>query len=233
MQAVILAGGIGSRLKPLTDFIPKPLLPLPNGKSIVENLIDKAMGFGFDNILLTLCFKHSLIRKYLKKRGYEVKFVIEKSPLGTAGCLKNAEKYLDETFLVLSADNYTEHNLRELFNFHLKLPERPTITLALVKPSNPRDYAIVKLGSGNVVIKIKEKPKGKLFSKITTCGTYVIDKEILDFIPKNKIFDISFDLLPLLIKKKIKIYGKFMKGIWEDVGTFEKYAKILLKKAGL
>jgi len=224
MQAVILAGGYGTRLRPLTKFIPKPLLPLGNS-TIIENLINQVLRNNFKKILLALNYKADLIIEYLKERGYKFDYIIEKKPLGTAGCIKNAEKLLEETFLVLSGDNYTKHNFKDLLNFHKK--KKADMTLALIKPKNPRDYAIVKINKNNLVLKFKEKPKGKLFSKLTTCGTYIINKKLLKFIPKSKKFDISYDFIPLLLKNNVKIYGKLMKGTWEDIGNFERYKKAL------
>ena len=223
MQAVILAGGYGTRMKPLTDFIPKPLLPLGE-KTIIEHLIDHCIKNGFSKILLTLNYKADLIIEYLKEKNYKFNYIIENKPLGTAGCLKNAEKMLEKTFLVLSGDNYTKQNLRELLSFHKK--KKAVMSLALIKPKNPREYAIVKLNKNNQVLMFKEKPKGRLFSRLTTCGTYIINKNLLKFIPKSKKFDISYDFIPLLLKNNIEIYGKLMKGFWEDIGNFERYENV-------
>lgn len=224
MQAIILAGGYGTRLRPITDTIPKPLLPLGK-KTVIELLIDHCIRNDFENIIITLNYKAEMIKNYLKERGYTLVYSIEKEPLGTAGCIKNIGKMLEDNFVVLSGDNYTKQNLRNLMNFHKR--KKAIMTLALIKPRDPRDYAVVKVDKYKTVLRFQEKPKGRIFSRLTTCGTYVMNNDLLRFIPTSKKFDISYDLIPLLLRNKMKIYGKIMNDFWEDIGTIERYQKVV------
>jgi len=221
LQVVILAGGRGERLNPMTDLTPKPLLPLGT-KTVIEYQISRAMYIGATEIIITLSYKADMVIQYLRQKRYKVKTIIEERPLGTAGSLKNIESLLKPVFLVLSGDNYSEQNFKELWSFHSE--KEADFSIGLVQVDNPSGYAVVKLDNSGKVLDFKEKPKSKeAFSNLVNCGTYVMRKEIMAHVPKHKNFDISYNLIPRLLANKKKVYGRLLEGYWQDVGTFKKY----------
>ncbi len=226
MKAVVLAGGYGTRLRPLTYTTPKTMLPICD-KPVVEWIIEYLSKQGFDEIIITTNYLEDKIKKHLgdgRDFGVKIYYPKEDEPLGTAGSVKNAEKYLDETFGVIQSDNITEISLASALKFH---KERDGIaTISLVGVENPWQFGIAELNRKNQIKRFIEKPKpDECFSNLASTGLYILEPEILDYIPENTPFDFGKDLFPLMLKKGKRIYGYKAEGFWVDVGKPEGYMK--------
>lgn len=224
MKAVILAGGSGSRLYPLTRKTAKCMLPV-NGKPLLEHIIRYLASYGFKEIIVTVGKRKEQIIDYFSDGSeFNVKLVysVESKPLGTAGSFKNAERYLIGTTLIMQGDNLTNFNLKNVIEFHRK--RKAMVTIALTKVKDPSGYGIAVIDREGRIIRFEEKPS-RFFSKLVNSGIYVVEHEVLDHIPKGIMFDFSRDLFPKLLKSKLPVYGIQLKGYWFDIGTTSSYRK--------
>ncbi|WXG41286.1 MAG: NDP-sugar synthase [Candidatus Freyarchaeum deiterrae] len=226
MKAVILAGGYGTRLRPLTYTTPKTMLPICD-KPVLHWIIDSLSKRGFDEIIITTNYLEEKIKNYFgdgQEFGVKLYYPKENEPLGTAGSVKNAEKYLDEPFGIIQADNITEISLAEALKYHKE--KKGIATISLIDVENPWQFGIAELNRKNQVKKFLEKPKpDECFSNLASTGLYVLEPEILDYIPANTPFDFAKDLFPQLLKRGKRIYGYRAEGFWVDVGKPEGYMK--------
>ncbi len=224
MKAVIMAGGFGTRLRPLTQNIPKPMVPLVN-KPMMEHIINLLKKYDIKDLIILLFFQADAIESYFKdgkEFGVNIQYILPSEDFGTAGAVKLAEKYLADTFLVISGDVLTDFQLNKAVEFHKKKKAHATILLTRVE--NPLPFGIVITEKDGKIKKFLEKPSwGEVFSDTINTGIYVLEKEIFDFIPANKEFDFSKDLFPLLMKKNKRLYGALMEGYWKDVGNLTEY----------
>jgi mannose-1-phosphate guanylyltransferase/phosphomannomutase len=225
LKAFVLAGGKGTRLRPLTYTKPKPLLPLA-GEAAIAYLIRKLAHEGIDEIILTTNYFASRLHADVgdgSKYGLRIHHVEEKIPLGTAGSVKNSESLIDGTFLVVQGDNQFEFDPKEVIQLHRNL--NASATLALVEVENPSEYGIVELSDGRIT-RFLEKPKPEeCFSNLINTGFYVLEPEVLKLIPKARAFDFSRDLFPLMIRSKMTLAGFRAKGFWIDIGDPESYLR--------
>jgi mannose-1-phosphate guanylyltransferase len=220
MKACILCGGAGTRLRPLTFERPKPSIPILN-KPSVGHLVEHLSKNGFNEIVITLGYMGEVIEKYLGDGslfGVDIKYVYEKEKLGTAGSVKNAEKYLDDgPFLVVGGDHVLNLNLRELYDFHNS--SGGPVTISVLSIDDPREFGIVDLDNNHVIHRFKEKPgPGEIFSNLASTGIYALSPEVLDYIPRAK-YDFAKDLFPKLLSEGKKISGWLARGQWTDVGN--------------
>ena len=224
MKAVILAGGHGTRLRPLTYTTPKPMLPLA-GKPVLHHIIESLASQGFDDIVVTTNYLREKIMDYFgdgSRFGVKLIYPREEKPLGTAGGVKNAARYLNETFAVIQGDNITDIEFKELLHFH---EQRGGIgTIALIPKENPQQFGIAELDPNNQIIKFKEKPRcDERFSNLVNTGLYVLEPEILDYVPSGLACDFAQDVFPTLLRSKRRIYGYPAQGFWVDIGNPESY----------
>jgi NDP-sugar pyrophosphorylase family protein len=237
MKAVILAGGFGTRFRPLTFTKPKPMIPLVN-KPVIEHVVDYLVSHGLTDIVVTTTFLREMIVEHLRyRRDVHLSYPPEPYPLGTAGSVKNAglDKE-DEPFVVIQGDNITDMNLRELIDFHYD--RGGLVTIALTHVEDPWNYGIALLEGDGCIERFHEKPdKGECFSDLASTGIYVIDPKALDFVPEGIPFDFAKDLFHLLhLKKRGSMFGyeTYAADFWADVGQPEGYLKAMewmLKKA--
>jgi mannose-1-phosphate guanylyltransferase/phosphomannomutase len=224
MKAVVMAGGQGTRLRPLTSNQPKPMLPIV-GKPMMQHILALARRHGITEVVATVQFLASVIRNYFgdgSDLGISLSYVTEQEPLGTAGSVKNAEALLDDRFLVLSGDSLTDVDLTELIGFHEK--NGAALTVTLKRAENPLDFGIVITDEEGRVERFLEKPGwGEVFSDTINTGIYVVEREILDHIPAGQEFDFSHDLFPLLLDKGLPLFGYVTDRHWTDVGNLEAY----------
>ncbi|HIH40495.1 MAG TPA: NDP-sugar synthase [Halobacteria archaeon] len=225
MKACILCGGKGTRLRPLTFDRPKPMVPLLN-KPTVQHLVESLVSSGFDDIVITLGYQGEQIKEYLDDGalfGANITYSFEDKKLGTAGSVKNAEKYLnDGAFLVMGGDIALDFNLKEVYNFHKK--NMPITTIALICIDDPTDFGIVEMDISNDIKKFKEKPRpGEIFSNLASTGIYVCDPEIFDWIPDNERYDFAKDLFPSFLESGKKMCGWLSPGKWSDIGSIKAY----------
>lgn len=223
IKAVLMAGGKGSRIRPLTLSRPKPLIPVAN-RPMIEYIVEKIRNSGYNELVVTLSYLKNQIKTLLKKdySDMNIKYSVEETPLGTAGGVKKASKYLNDTFFVLSGDVLVDVDLNKLLNFHKK--NNALATMVLTPVENPSHFGIATLDNQKQIIKFLEKPSNcEIFSKLANTGTYVLEPEIFDYINKKVEVDFSQDIFPKLIEEKRGIYGYVFEGYWNDVGRPRTY----------
>lgn len=225
MKAVLMAGGSGTRLRPLTCDLPKPMVPIMN-TPIIEHIINLLKDHSFNDIYVTLYYLPQLIQNYLRDGsdlGANVQYALEEErPLGTAGCVKNIQKELTDTFLVISGDSLTDFDLTKALEFHRAKGSKATIVLTRVE--NPLDFGVVITNEEGRIQRFLEKPtSSEVFSDTINTGIYVLEPELLDLLPANEEKDFSKDLFPQLLEKDIPMYGYIAEGYWCDIGNLTTY----------
>jgi len=224
MKAVVMAGGHGTRLRPLTSNQPKPMLPIV-GRPMMEHILRLARRHGIEEVVATVQFLGSIVRNFFGNGadlGISLSYATEEEPLGTAGSVRNARPLLDEGTLVLSGDSVTDVDLTELIRFHRSRDSAVTVTLKRVQ--DPLEFGIVIVDGEGRVERFLEKPGwGDVFSDTINTGIYVLEDEVLDLIPEGDEFDFSKDLFPLLLDKGYPIYGYVTDRYWTDVGNLAAY----------
>lgn len=226
MKAVVMAGGDGARLRPLTIGRPKPMVPLAN-KPVMTHILDLLRSHGITDVIVTLRYLATVIQDFFgdgSHFGMNITYVVEDIPLGTAGSVKHASAHLDETFLVISGDGLTDFDLQAIVQAH---KERDVLaTLALTRVSNPLEYGVVVTNEHDYVSRFLEKPGwSELISDTVNTGIYVLEPEALDLIPDNVAYDFSHELFPQMLEKGIPIYGHIADGYWCDVGNIPEYQR--------
>lgn len=225
MKAFVLAAGAGTRLRPLTSNLPKPMVPILGHPALYYTL-ENLKKNGFKEIYINLFYRPKAITKYFNKEnlGLSLYYSYEKKLLGTAGAVKKNEKVFDETFVVMSGDGLTDINLKKALAFHKK--NKSVATIVLKKIDARFEYGITVTDKSGKIKSFIEKPKwGDIFTNTVNTGIYIFEPEIFDFIPKKKFFDFSMDLFPLLLKNKKRIYGYIMDEYWTDIGNIYEYKK--------
>jgi len=222
-----MAGGEGTRLRPLTTSQPKPMLPMAN-QPMVAHVISLLKSHGFDEIIITVAFLANTIRTYFgdgSEFGVRIGYATEETPLGTAGSVRNARDELDERFLVISGDVLTDIDLGELVRFHDEAGA--AVTLALKPMENPLEFGIVITDPKGRIERILEKPTwGQVFSDRINTGVYVLDPVVLDYIAPDRPVDFSAEVFPALLEAGHALYGFTTERYWEDVGTLEAYLRV-------
>lgn len=228
MKGVILAGGFGTRLRPLTVNIPKPMVPVMN-IPILEHIINLLKKNGLTKIIINLFYQPEIISDYFKDGtnfGVQIKYVKADRDLGTAGCITLAKDTIkDSDFLVISGDVLTNFNLKEAIDFHNK--NKSLATIVLTKSTDPLRYGIVITENDGMVKKLLEKPSwGEVFSDTINTGIYVFSSKIFDFIPQQTEYDFAKNLFPDLLSKKERLFGFVGRGYWKDIGTLSEYRQV-------
>ena len=227
MRGVLMAGGSGTRLRPLTCDLPKPMVPILN-RPIAEHIINLLKKHQIREIIATLHYLPDVMREYFQdgsKFGVQMTYSVEEEqPLGTAGCVKNIAELLDGTFLVISGDTITDFDLSAAIEFHQK--HKSKATLVLTRVNNPIEFGVVITDEEQRIKRFLEKPStSEVFSDTVNTGTYILEPEILDYLPSNQECDFSKELFPLLLDKNEPIYGYIAEGYWCDVGHLDSYRK--------
>ncbi|MCD6578224.1 NTP transferase domain-containing protein [bacterium] len=227
MKGVVLAGGFGTRLRPLTYDIPKPMVPIVN-VPIMEHNINLLKKYGIKEIIVLLYYQADVIKKYFgtgEKFGVNIKYHRAAGDYGTAGSVKDAQYLIgNDDFIIISGDVLTDFNLRTGIEFAKKSKALFTIFLTSVK--NPLDYGIIIHDEDNNITKFLEKPSwGQVFSDQINTGIYICRNKVLDHLPETSYYDFSKDLFPKLMDKKIKIKAYVATGYWRDIGNITEYKK--------
>ena len=226
LKAVLLVGGPGTRLQPLTDNKPKSVVPLLN-RPVLEHTLAYLKHYGIEDVILTLNYLPEVIQEYFgdgKRCGVRLTYCIEKEPMGTAGAVKNAEAYLDDndSFFVLNGDLFTDMDLAEMLAFHRAKKAKATISLTWV--DNPSAFGVVETDAGRRVKRFIEKPPpGKATTNWINAGTYILEPEVLAQIPAGQHHMFEKGLFPRLLDIGKPVYGYEFKGYWLDMGTPGKY----------
>ncbi|MBD2449647.1 NTP transferase domain-containing protein [Nostoc sp. FACHB-152] len=225
MRAVLMAGGSGTRLRPLTCDLPKPMVPILN-RPIAEHIINLLKRHQITEVIATLHYLPDVLRDYFQDGsdfGVQMTYAVEEDqPLGTAGCVKNIAELLDETFLVISGDSITDFDLTAAIEFHKQ--KQSKATLILTRVPNPIEFGVVITDEQGKIQRFLEKPStSEIFSDTVNTGTYILEPEVLDYLPVNTETDFSKDLFPLLLEKNEPMYGYIAQGYWCDVGHLDAY----------
>ena len=225
MKAVIMAGGSGTRLRPLTCNLPKPMVPVGN-KPMAEHVVNLLKKHDFRDIIFALHYLPDAIRDHFadgSEFGANISYSIEEGkPLGTAGCVKMVQDHLDSTFVVISGDSLTDIDLSAALKFHKEKKSKATLILKRVE--NPLDYGVVICDNDQRIQRFVEKPgASEIFSDTVNTGTYILEPEVLLYIVMGREQDFSNDLFPLLRLRNEPMYGYVADGYWCDIGNLAVY----------
>jgi mannose-1-phosphate guanylyltransferase/phosphomannomutase len=228
MKAVVMAGGFGSRIQPLTHSRPKPMLPIMN-KPMMEHTMMMLKDLGITEFIVLLYFKPEIIQDYFKDGsdfGIKITYVVPDDDYGTAGAVKLAEQYIgDENFIIISGDLVTDFDFAKLFDFHKN--KNSKLSIGLTSVENPLQFGVVIANNEDRIEKFLEKPSwGEVFSDTINTGIYIIEPEILKYIPQKENFDFAKDLFPLLMREDIPLMAHNLSGYWRDVGNPESYREV-------
>jgi mannose-1-phosphate guanylyltransferase len=226
-QALILAGGQGTRLRPLTCHTPKSMVPVIN-IPFLEHVLNNLKAHGITDVIFAQHHLPAAMSKYFSdgsKFGMKIHYVIEDSPLGTAGAIKNAEKFLNDTFFVLNGDIFQNRDFTRLLQFHRGRNAR--VTLVLTPVEDPTMYGVVETDTTGRVMRFTEKPKKEeVTTNMINAGTYVMEPEVLKRIPAGEKVSIERETFPGMLSEGQLIYGYNSHNYWMDTGTPEKYLQL-------
>lgn len=226
MKALLLAGGKGTRLRPLTDNIPKPMVPVM-GKPLLESTIMNLKKNGITEIIISTCYKSNYIKDYFKdgsEFGVRIKYISEDIPLGTGGAIKNVQRYVDDAFIIFNSDILSDINIKRLIDFHKS--RKADATIAVTHVENPSQYGVIEYDDNKRIKSFKEKPKGKeITSHFINAGIYIFEPKVLKEIPANKVVSIEKDTYPSLLQKGYNLYAYESNDYWMDIGNLSKYLR--------
>lgn len=228
--AVILCGGKGTRLRPVTYEIPKALIPI-QGKTITEHLFDLFKKYGITNIILAVGYMKDKIKNHFgdgSKFGVKITYVEESKPKGTAGPLRLAQKYLKNSFIVTNGDELKDINIDEMYKLHKN--SKALATIALTTVEDPSKYGVAKL-SGSKILEFVEKPKKDAPSRLINSGFYILEPEIIGLIPKDFAM-LEKDVFPKIASMN-RLYGYHFSGQWFDTGNIKSWEVAMQKWKGI
>ncbi|MFC2051058.1 NDP-sugar synthase, partial [Chloroflexota bacterium] len=227
MKAIILVGGEGTRLRPLTYTVVKAMLPILN-KPFIEYVFRYLGSHKIREIILAMGYKPDCITDYFgdaSQLGTKLVYSVETEPLGTAGAVKNAERHIDNAFFIMNGDIFTDINLTEMLRFHKKKGAKVTIALAPV--DDPTRFGVVETDSNQRVTRFVEKPKPEqVTSNMINAGIYITEHEILNRVPQGKRFMFERDVFPVLLSEGEPVFGYATDAYWIDTGTPEQYLQL-------
>jgi mannose-1-phosphate guanylyltransferase/phosphomannomutase len=223
VKAVVMAGGEGTRLRPLTSNQPKPMVPIV-GKPCMEHILELLKQHGLEDVIVTVAFMPQAIRSYFgngDNLGLMIEYSVEESPLGTAGSVQLASDRLDETFIVISGDALCDVDLTDLIRFHRE--KQAAVTIGLKSVENPLEFGIVVTDEDGRIERFLEKPSwSQVFSDTINTGIYVLEPEVLRHVPDGP-YDFSKELFPLLLEMGRPLYGYVFEDYWQDIGNLDQF----------
>jgi len=232
MRAIILAGGLGERLRPLTDKMPKPLLPI-KGRPLLEHLLMFLKKYDIKEVTVSVGYKAEMIMDYFgngEKLGMHIDYVVEKERLGTGGCLNLLKERPTGTFIVMNGDNLTNFDLSDMISYHKRKGKKAT--LALLEVEDPSAYGVAKI-KDNLIEEFIEKPKKEdAPSNLISSGFYLFEPEVLSLAKGKTHFMLEKEVFPILAKEKELAYYK-INTQWFDVGTLERYEQAIKEWKGI
>ncbi len=219
-----MAGGEGTRLRPLTSNQPKPMVPIV-GKPCMEHILELLKQHGLEDVIVTVAFMPQAIRSYFgngDSLGVQIEYSVEESPLGTAGSVRLASDRLEETFLVISGDALCDVDLTDLICFHRE--KGAAVTIGLKSVENPLEFGIVVTDDDGRIERFLEKPSwSQVFSDTINTGIYVLEPEVLRHVPTDRPYDFSKELFPLLLEMGRPMYGYVFDDYWQDIGNLDQF----------
>jgi mannose-1-phosphate guanylyltransferase len=226
-KALILAGGKGTRLRPITKEIPKPLVPL-HDKPIMQHTLELFKKYGINEIIISIGYKGDKIKEYFgngKRFGVTITYIEETEPLGTAGPLNLARPYLTDTFVMCNADELKNIDLHEMYMFHKE--NNAAATIALTTVADPSQYGVAKLTGNKILEFIEKPPQGTAPSNLINAGLYILEPSVLDYVQKGA-SSIERNVFPQIAHAS-KLFGFPFSGQWFDTGTLERYEEAMEK----
>ncbi|MBM2840597.1 MAG: Nucleotidyl transferase, partial [Bacteroidetes bacterium] len=224
MKAVIMAGGFGTRLRPLTCNTPKPMAPVMN-KPMMHHIVELLRNHGIDDITATLFYSPEAVTSYFgdgSALGVKMTYVKADADYGTAGSVRNATREMNQRILVISGDVFTDFDLTAALRFHES--KKAKATIVLTHATNPLAFGVVITDDQGKITRFLEKPTwGEVFSDTINTGIYILDPNVLDLIPYREDYDFSKDLFPLLLRQDSGLYGHISDGYWRDIGNLNEY----------
>ncbi|MDY6794631.1 MAG: NDP-sugar synthase [Actinomycetota bacterium] len=224
MQAVILVGGQGTRLRPLTLTVPKPMLPLMN-RPFLEFQVQLCLRHGISDIIMSTAYLPEVFEEHFgdgSGLGAKMTYVTEDEPLDTCGAVKNVEEYIKGPFLVFNGDILTDLDLTNLIAYHREKGSKATISLTRVE--DPTAYGLVPLDRSGRINEFLEKPSWEqVVTDLINAGTYVMEPELLDRVPRGERYSFERQLFPQLLEDGVPMYGFATDAYWMDIGTPAKY----------
>jgi len=222
MIAIVLCGGKGTRLRPYTYSMPKPMLPLGK-KPILEFVVNNLKHHGFTDIFFTVGYLKEEIMDYFgdgDKFGVKITYFVEdRKEMNTAGSILPCKKFIKDTFLVVMGDHLTTINFKKIVEFHKK--KKGIATMALKRSGLPLEYGIAALDKNNMIVKFEEKP---IIQNLVNAGIYALEPEIFNYIRSG--YDFSLDVFPGLLADKKKMYGYVFDEYWMDIGRVPDYESL-------
>ena len=208
MKAVIMAGGFGTRLRPLTCNIPKPMVPMLN-RPMMGHIVELLKTHGITEIVATLFYQPEVISNYFgdgSSFGVSMQYLKAEADYGTAGSVRNAKDFLDQRFLIISGDVFTDFDLSSAIRFHEE--KKAKATIVLTRSSNPLQFGVVLTRDDGKITRFLEKPSwGEVFSDTINTGIYILEPEVLELIPAKEEFDFSKNLFPLMLDRDMGLFG--------------------------
>ncbi|MFH1714623.1 MAG: NDP-sugar synthase [Elusimicrobiota bacterium] len=226
MKAFVMSAGLGTRLRPLTFHVPKPMITIAN-KPVLQNTLELLSKHNVKDVAVNLHSFPEIIKKYFgngEKFDINITYSFEKELLGTAGGVRKMKDMLDETFIVMSGDGLVDLDITEVLKFH---KEKKTIATIVLKSKDKKfEYGVVRAGKDCAIEQFIEKPLwGDVFENRVNTGIYILEPEIFDYIPENKFYDFGHNVWPELLKKNIPIYAYEIDSYWCDIGNLYEYRK--------
>ncbi len=222
MKAIILAGGLGTRLRPLTYKIPKALIPI-QGKALTEHVLDILERLDIDETILSIGYKADEIKKYFNGVSkFNLKYLIEEKPLGTAAPLILLPR-IKETFIMINGDDLFDLNFKKMLELHKK--NKATATIALTKVEDPSHYGVAKLQKDRILEFVEKPKKEEAPSNYINSGYYILEPEVFDLVKRKNFAMMEKDVFPKLAESG-KLFGYKDDGQWFDTGTFEDYERV-------
>ncbi|MFH1369548.1 MAG: NDP-sugar synthase [Elusimicrobiota bacterium] len=224
MKALILIGGLGTRLRPLTCYKPKPLLPIAN-KPFLEYQFQLIRKHGIREVVLCVAYLSHEFENYFgsgKRWGLKIRYVHEKEPMGTGGAIRNAAEFIDEPTVIFNGDILTDLDLGGMLRYHKQ--KKAFITIALSRVKDPTHFGLVETDKSGRIESFIEKPSwDDVTCNTINAGIYIFEPKAVNFIPPGINFSVERGLFPNLLSQKYPLYGYVSKGYWLDIGTIDKY----------
>jgi len=224
MKAMVLAAGLGDRMRPLTDYLPKPLLPIAN-RPVMCHILEHLARHGFTEIIANLHYRPQPVMDYFgdgSRCGVHLTYSHEEKLWGIAGGVRRCRDFLgDDTFLVIGADDLTDMDLSALLGHHRRVGAIASIGLAEVEETS--QFGIVVTDEEGRVQRFVEKPKGPAPSKTANTQIYLFEPEVFDFIPPDQVYDFGFQVFPAMVAAGVPFYGFRLPGYWRDIGSISDY----------
>jgi len=218
-QAVVMVGGKGTRLRPLTDNRPKPILPVLD-RPCLSYLIDSLAKGGIKNVILACGYRSEKMAAAIgdgSREGIKIEYSYEDKPMGTAGAIKLLENKLDDVFVAVNGDVFADIDLKKEIEEHER--SGASLTISLTKVKDPNEFGVVVMDDTGRITEFQEKPpKGTEISDLANAGIYIVDKKTLKYVPEGQIYDFSKELTIDLISKGYRVQGHILNGLWMDVG---------------